>query len=81
MGSPVEMSATDALKAFAKSGITVKVPELTKKGQVVKDAEGRVKVIEQPLAGEHILSAKDLGDAVRIVTVDGARYEAPKGAK
>lgn len=74
-----KIEAAEAVKHFAKAGITVRVPTLDKKGEEVRDPETKKFVTEvQKLAAEHIHSARDEGDEIAITTVDGQKYRAPK---
>ena len=71
-----EISATEAIKAFAKSGIKVQEAKaVTLKGEDGKERPG-FKTDDVPLREAHILSAADYGDRITIVTIDGRRHEA-----
>ena len=69
-------SAAEAVKLFAKAGIQVNMPKFVGKGRDRK--QDGAEMVE--LAAEHVLAVKEGPDgAVRIVTVDGQKYDAPAG--
>ena len=74
------IAAAEAVKYFkGKNSVQVQTAKPVK----VKGDDGKVRdafdVKSVPLSEEHVLSATDLGDKVKIVTIDGQRYEAAKG--
>lgn len=76
-----QIAAADAVKFFARSKIEVQTARpISRKGEDGKVHEG-FDVKMAALAEEHILAASDLGDRVRITTIDGQKYEAPKRGK
>lgn len=70
-----EMTAAEAVKLFAKSGITVAVVKRDGKGAAVRDPVKRCIVTEaKPLAPEHIIAVRQYEGGVTIATVDGRKY-------
>ena len=81
MANAKEITAADALKFFGRQNITVQVARPVKvKGEDDKERPG-FKTKDEALAEEHILAARDYGDRVTLVTIDGRRYEAAKRGK
>lgn len=77
MANP-EISAAEAVKLFAKQNITV---QTAKRVKVTDKETGKVsepfETKQAPLAAEHVIAVKTLDNgSVRIVTIDGRRYEA-----
>lgn len=69
-------TAAEAVKLFAKDGIQVNMPKFTGKGAERKQEGGEL----VDLKAEHILAVKEGPDGgVRIVTVDGQKFDAPAG--
>lgn len=67
-------SAAEAVKLFAKAEIQVNMPKFTGKGAERK--QDGAELVD--LAAAHILAVKEGPDGgVRIVTVDGQKYDAP----
>lgn len=77
---PNGIAAADALKYFAKSAIEVQ----TARPVSVKGEDGKerptFKTEMKPLAEQHVIAARDYGEKVVIVTIDGRRYEQAKKA-
>jgi hypothetical protein len=83
-----EFTAADAVKAFGKRGITVRVPKTGKDGKPVRGKDektgrdaGFYITDDQDLAPNHLLSFRKEGRVVTIVTVDGARYRSDDAAE
>lgn len=83
-----EFTAADAVKAFAKRGIMVRVPKTDKAGNAMraKDKDtgrdaGFYITDEQDLTADHLVSFRKEGRVVTIVTVDGARYRSNDAAE
>lgn len=80
MGKATELSAAAALAFFKGSKITVQ----TAKPGKARGEDGKERPVfktdTEALAEEHIVAAKDYGDRVTIVAVDGQRHEARKKA-
>lgn len=75
-----EIAAADALKYFGKSAIEVQTARpVTVKGEDGKERP-TFKADMKPLAEQHVIAARDYGDKVVIVTIDGRRYEQAKKA-
>lgn len=71
------MAAEDAVKLFAKRGITVKVVKADKRGVPQRDADtNRFVTEDQPLAATHIVGINERDGEVGITTVDGQKYTA-----
>lgn len=67
-------TAAEAVKLFAKDGIKVNMPVFEGKGTGRKQTGGEL----VDLKAEHILAVKEGPDGgVRIVTVDGQKFDAP----
>lgn len=70
------MTAEEAVKLFAKQGITVTVVKTDKKGPL-RDAETKRFVTETvPLAAAHIVGVNIRDGEVGITTVDGQKFTA-----
>lgn len=70
-------TAADAVKLFAKQGITVTVVKTDKRGAPVRDPETKRFVTEGvPLAAGHIVGIAERDGEVGITTVDGRKYAA-----
>lgn len=83
-----EFTAAEAVKAFAKRGITVRVPKTGKDGNPLraKDKDtgrdaGFYVTEDQDLGLEHVVSFRKEGRVVTVVTVDGARYRSNDAAE
>ncbi len=75
-----EIPAASALAFFKSQKISVQEAKPIKaKGEDGRERPG-FKTENVALAEAHILSAKDYGDRVTIITIDGRRYEAAKKA-
>jgi len=76
-----KIEAAEALKLFRGQSITVQTTTPVKvKGEDGRERPG-YKTKDEALAAEHVLAARDHGDKVVIVTIDGRRYEAAKRGK
>jgi len=77
----VTIPAAEAIKSFAKTDITVNVPEL-KNGKAIRDpATRRIVTKNEKLAAAHIIGASEDDGLVTIVVADGNRHQAEKAAK
>jgi hypothetical protein len=75
---PKEIAAADALKFFSRQSITVQTATPVKvKGEDGVERPG-YKTKDEALAADHVLAARDHGEKIVIVTIDGRRYEAAK---
>lgn len=68
------LTAADAVKLFAKQGITVMVVKTNKDGPVRDAATKRLVTEARPLAAEHIIGVVERDGEVGITTVDGKKY-------
>lgn len=76
-----EIDAAEALKLFTKQTISVQTATPVKvRGEDGKERPS-FKTKDEPLAAEHVISAKDYGDRVTITTIDGRRHEATRKGK
>ena len=88
-GKPREIPADQAFKHFAKAGIMVRDFERDKRGEIkttkVKGDDGVERSVRNPVTREltesDILAARDYGNLVVAVTIDGRRYEAKSNGK
>ncbi len=67
------MTATEAGRIARRP-----VPVLNKEGQPVFDRDGTPKVDLKPIPAAEIFAFRDHGDFVRVVTVDGQKFEGTK---
>ena len=80
MVSPKPIAAKEALKFFKNSIEVQTATPVRTKGEDSIERPGFKSKMER-LAEEHVLSARDYGDRVTIVTLDGRRHEAVKFGK
>ncbi len=77
---PKTMTAADAAKRVKR---TVVKAVLDKDGKPLKDADGNPKFTTQKLsvAADEVLSFKDYGDYVVVVTIDGQKFSSADAAE
>lgn len=82
-----EFTAADAVKAFSKKSITVRVPKTGKDGSPLRTQNpkgkdgGLYQTAECALAPEHVISHRKERGVVTIITQDGARYRSNEAAE
>jgi len=76
------ITAAEAVKHFSKAEIAVQVVKTDgKSGTPLRNEAGHIVTEMKPLAAAHVIAARDLGDSVSIVTIDGRKHQAAKSDK